>query len=233
MSHPLPGYDYSACSFTCLICLTCSTNFTGNKRIVGSSPVCLNCVTNRIVPLFENAMESEQNYPPKWFGQELAFDEFEYLLWKGARQDWFEKVLEYETPASERVYCRRKACPGIFHSPNSSSDVCDTFVVPAMPGRLAACPFPHTYDGAAYTCLQCRAPAMMGWHKCKHDTTNVYSNAGDSSFEHRPTPGGLQRSPEACSVSAMVDSLQVENLGPCLHNNHGKRESLKQRPLDD
>ena len=169
------SFDPFHTSFTCDVCSQdyVNNNFDHALIYVDGQPICDTCAINDMLPLFEEALENEQCYPPMWGSYELPFDDFERLFrCEDMRQAWFERVIEYETPTSQRVYCKHEMFNG---------NICNEFVGRKTKKRFGAC---DSISGCEkHMCLECRGLIYENykWHQCGFfDLNRVYSLQEDA-----------------------------------------------------
>ena len=70
--------------------------------------VCMQCVTDGILPLFKAALEHEHHYPAKWGPRKLDVGDFEDmlgLLGSSFVERYRTMEEEYQTPLAQRLYC--------------------------------------------------------------------------------------------------------------------------------
>jgi hypothetical protein len=49
-------------------CGVCANDVEGDQFVIDSTPTCIDCVRNAVVPLFYEALKFEAKYPPSWGG---------------------------------------------------------------------------------------------------------------------------------------------------------------------
>lgn len=91
--------------FYCAVCDEDKTQ-QNSPAEVEDSPICDECVVEYIVPLFEQAIVNEYDYPPKWGRTVLRPEWFGFALLDDFRLQYFSREGEYRTPHADRLYCR-------------------------------------------------------------------------------------------------------------------------------
>lgn len=94
-----------------------------NITAVHGSLVCHVCVTE----VFERAVESEENYPPKWGDRTLKARDFGGVVPREVRKRLEQKEEEYNTAPIMRVYCSR-VNPDIMIDVGEEGEPCGAFV---------------------------------------------------------------------------------------------------------
>nr|OQO28925.1 hypothetical protein B0A51_03945 [Rachicladosporium sp. CCFEE 5018] len=123
-------------------CTSCYDTPERGRLIVTGDKVCTLCFRR----LFALALESEENYPPRWGKTTLSSQQYGHLLNPELREAYEAKALEYACPLPQRVCCQRT-------DPPRRPEACGTFIGKAMKRKecvkCAKC--------AWYTCLRCRS----------------------------------------------------------------------------
>lgn len=114
-------------SLLCSVCL--DIHPLGNITKTKGDDVCHDCIRS----LYQQVIESEGNYPPRWGGQKVKLKDFDHkILPQELRERYTEREIEYRTPSDFRIYCS-------WPRPNVTADVgneraaCGAFV-----GRIPA-----------------------------------------------------------------------------------------------
>ena len=92
-------------NFTCTCCLE---QYDGAPRkVIAGMLVCAPCVTDLIIPIIQNALKYEAQYPPMFGHVELDPDDFVDCFdnAKVFMEEWNRKSRRYLTPYKARVYC--------------------------------------------------------------------------------------------------------------------------------
>lgn len=174
-------------SFDCSVCMETKTNVGYGPRQIEGSPICEECVREGIVPLFEAAIDSEHEYPPRWGGARLEAKDFANAL-SGDFVDRYERIEnEYQT-SGHRTYCKHVIKPALRRprgaiAPFGSAFYSNPVEIQWM--REAGEPTPECghmltawspsndglmrcYHCYGKTCLRCETPlAFRTDHECK------------------------------------------------------------------
>lgn len=134
-------------NFECSICLEARRERA--PRLIDGAEICIECITENILPSFESALKYEHDYPPKWGPTKLEVADFEDLIRKHFEQDFLDRYRrrEIEYSAKERVYCKHQI--DSHHAPKPGG-VCPSG------SKLALTPtMVETYKAAGRTQLEC------------------------------------------------------------------------------
>jgi hypothetical protein len=91
--------------FKCQVCLENKKEPKTQVRGIDGEPICRTCTLDGVVPLFEKALWGESDFPPCWGPMELKIRDFQDLLPAAFLRAWDDRMDEYNTPESSRVYC--------------------------------------------------------------------------------------------------------------------------------
>ena len=96
-------------------CTVCFSEKSETAYHIHGDIVCLLCVTESIIPLFESALQFEHCYPVSWGSADVHPDQFLDLLPAGFKDAWERREWERTTPVTQRLYCpnRLDAEPGL------------------------------------------------------------------------------------------------------------------------
>lgn len=135
-------------SFECAICLEERTDPEQSVRDIGGDPICPECALT-IPPLFEKAVKNEIHWPPMWGGIGIDFEDFKDMFPPEFERAWHNKVVEYETPIQQRLFCPQKV------GSEASYDICNSFlgdcdVIKEKIRRCGKC--------KGHVCVTCRDP---------------------------------------------------------------------------
>lgn len=89
--------------YECSVCLEATRE--ANPRTIDGDIVCIGCVTESILPMFEEALEHEHSYPPKFGSTELKINDYSDLLGTSFTQRYQRVEVEYKVPFADRLCC--------------------------------------------------------------------------------------------------------------------------------
>ncbi|OQO13997.1 hypothetical protein B0A48_00872 [Cryoendolithus antarcticus] len=122
-------------------CTSCYDTPERGRLLITGDKVCTLCFRQ----LFALAIQSEENYPPRWGKTTISSQQYGHLLDTPLREAYEAKVREYACPLQQRVYCQRT-------DPPRRPDACGTFVGKALKRKECV----KCTQCAWYTCLRCR-----------------------------------------------------------------------------
>ncbi|KAM0717117.1 hypothetical protein Q7P37_006969 [Cladosporium fusiforme] len=160
----------SRIQFDCAVCQDERDDPQDEVRSIEGDQICPDCAPE-IARQFENAIQHEFNYPPKWAGTPINFDDFKDLLSPELCQQWYRKIEEYETPVQDRVYCKHQIGANSGYGAGNGpvvSEICNRFLgsVDRFQGsEKKMCECKH------FVCMGCGEPVWplaFHRHRCQH-----------------------------------------------------------------
>ncbi|TKA25760.1 hypothetical protein B0A50_05857 [Salinomyces thailandicus] len=93
----------------CSVCLEDrpTSSFNPNHSVEGN-PICTVCADDTIVPLFQQALQFEYAWPPRYGNQEFSAAAFHDHLGEAFLRQYRQREREYQTLPSDRIYCRNR-----------------------------------------------------------------------------------------------------------------------------
>lgn len=92
-------------SFDCVVCLESKTEQQPHS-VARDQVLCLECVTEHIIPLFRKALDFEFHYPPGWGDTKLDIYTFKDVLDSDFIAHYCVREHEYTTDLQDRLYCK-------------------------------------------------------------------------------------------------------------------------------
>ncbi|KAK5740021.1 hypothetical protein LTR17_004918 [Elasticomyces elasticus] len=99
-------------TFECTYCYEKKTFRPRRPFDVAGDRVCWQCVVDTIKPQFVDALKNENAFPVRWGAAELHLEDFKGIFSATFQAEWREKMVEYNTPADERVCCKHSVLKG-------------------------------------------------------------------------------------------------------------------------
>ena len=153
--------------------------------------VCLDCVKESIIPMFQEALLHEYAFPPVFGQYRLNHKTFLNLFPTGFVQKYEQKIKEYQTPVKQRIWCQHTVLkPSVFEnlgfrsrgevttqerahflSKDGETERCNGFV--GQLETVASLVFCTRCVGIV--CSKCQAPILdrdieKGQHECSTET---------------------------------------------------------------
>ena len=140
--------------YTCTVCIEDQSEPEHLVRTIDGDPICPDCITTGILPLFEAALKNEINFPPKWGPIEIDFESFEDLFSEAFRLAYREKIWEYDTPVPTRVYCQHRVptTSKDKSAGDAETDFCNTFMGSVEAKGVSQC----SSSPRHWMCMECR-----------------------------------------------------------------------------
>ena len=179
--------------FECAICAAGRSEQQGAVRTVGDDPICSECVPD-VLALFEDALKSEINFPPRWGPEEISFDDFADLFSNDFRLAYLEKIKEYKTPIPKRVYCRHKVSSKDKSADQPEADFCNSFLGNSERKSVSQCS-----DCTGWMCMECRDIAYPPTEV--HTCANTGDDGDSDAFDRAEKGKQWQECPNpACKI---------------------------------
>jgi hypothetical protein len=105
VAAPLPSTP-STSTFHCVVCDETYALVSVRDYDVHGDTLCHDCVLQGIVPLFHKALEHEFHYPVRYAGKIIDWRQFRDAPGEDFIARFQSRVIEYETPPSDRIYCQ-------------------------------------------------------------------------------------------------------------------------------
>lgn len=151
------------------------------------------CASDMVAPLLERALANEFSYPAKWGKITIDYKNFLHLLPPGFQRDLRRRRVEYQTPVTQRIYCRAQRQK----VPEGTLEQCGAFL-----GQKSSRPAQRRSGGAKVkSCRACDDPSYISCAHC----------GGLLSPDDLTPPSGLYigRSAHRCATSSNDDDAKA------------------------
>lgn len=168
-------------------CISCANTKFGRPYTIANDRVCGDC----LVHIFDEAVEQEARFPPKWGDTELDPEKFPNVLNPRYMQRYTQRKEEWSIEARDRIYCNARGAAG----------TCGTF----LGNRSAQLTLVRCTKCQAWTCRHCRELVASGRNANHHCDPNVERRERARAFEGLEKGKDYQKCPRCGQEWALHD----------------------------